>query len=1044
MIEHLMQRWLSRLVIFLGGFLILLGCQSTAFQREQGKAQEAEILVRPNLVGEKCRVQPATYPDFADQTEQIFQVFCGRWEHPSGRLYQVASSASLETWTSGGWWREVLEQRMLCEQEEPATLLEGVEARLLQCRLRNGGWPYIALAARINGSTFLADGIPALLRVLEESIGFLSGQVELKLEEEGTVSAAIQRLEAQLADRMYGAGDLQVYYQLMTAGQYYNSIKDFVTAANRYREALALHERLLGLGNPETLDPVMHLALELSNQQRFTEAEALFERVSTIAKQALDQADYARYLSYRGFHAANQRQFKKALELARQATKLRRELASRTSVFAASERVKGGQTVLPVGQRADMEILHRTQASGSVDMVQSLSLEAAMLHRLGKAAQAEKVLQEANEILLAAQEVPPTWEPELLRVDAEIAASQEVGGERQQHLSTAVTLWGQIAPRERPGAVTYLELGKAYREQGRLDEAMTAFRRGIKLLKNQNGSLRFEQLQPYLKTAFEVAQAQPAKRPALYAEMFEAGQLVRSGQTIQDIARAAARLAASEGHAGEVIRAFQEAQDERHLLYRAYEAEVAQPEARQNRERLKALSAELVEINQRIRKLSEQVQAAFPRYNQVIDTVTNTDRVLELIEPHEALVQVLLGDTGGFLFLAHHGKVSAHPLELSIREAALAVEELRSKITPQPDGGLPAFDVVRAHQLYQELFSSVAKQIKKVEHLITVPSGPLLSLPFGLLVTETPPSIENYDYTKVKWLAQRSALSLVPSVRSFIDLRVIAQPSKAPKAFAGFNNFIPYTADEVAQIDVDIPEECLSEPERLKQHRQMLLRLGSLPMTESEIQEVAKTFPPHLTDLFLGREFTEGIVRTLPLSTYRIVYFATHALLPAELSCQPEPSLVASLSQPLEAGEDGLIDTSEVYKLELDADLVVLSACNTGGPGTQTGGESLSGLARAFFFSGARSLLVSHWVVEDVATKELMTRLFEHMREMPTTGWSEALRSAQLSLIKDAREAQQVNLKEGDQNIQQYWSHPFFWAAFTLVGDGARGVVDIL
>jgi CHAT domain-containing protein len=157
-----------------------------------------------------------------------------------------------------------------------------------------------------------------------------------------------------------------------------------------------------------------------------------------------------------------------------------------------------------------------------------------------------------------------------------------------------------------------------------------------------------------------------------------------------------------------------------------------------------------------------------------------------------------------------------------------------------------------------------------------------------------------------------------------------------------------------------------------------------------------------------------------------VLYFATHGLLPTDLECQPQPSLVTSQPQTLAGKNDGFLDMEEILQLRLDADLVVLSACNTGGP-DKKGGENLSGLARAFFFSGARSLLVSHWLAADEATAELMVDLFSDMHQSGT-GLAKALKNVQSGFVKrlDA--------------TQENYTHPFFWANFTVVGDGNKGL----
>jgi CHAT domain-containing protein len=156
------------------------------------------------------------------------------------------------------------------------------------------------------------------------------------------------------------------------------------------------------------------------------------------------------------------------------------------------------------------------------------------------------------------------------------------------------------------------------------------------------------------------------------------------------------------------------------------------------------------------------------------------------------------------------------------------------------------------------------------------------------------------------------------------------------------------------------------------------------------------------------------------LASYRIVHFATHGLIAGELKGLAEPALV--LTPPAEANDtdDGLLTASEVAQLKLNADWVVLSACNTAAAGPQ-GAEALSGLARAFFYAGARALLVSHWPVNSDAAVRLTTKAFAELRADPKIGRAEAMRRSMIDVI--TRGTDQEN-------------HPAYWAPFVVVGEG--------
>ena len=123
-----------------------------------------------------------------------------------------------------------------------------------------------------------------------------------------------------------------------------------------------------------------------------------------------------------------------------------------------------------------------------------------------------------------------------------------------------------------------------------------------------------------------------------------------------------------------------------------------------------------------------------------------------------------------------------------------------------------------------------------------------------------------------------------------------------------------------------------------------------------------------------------------PLKNYRILHFATHALLPTDLRCQNEPAIVTSAPAGRRDASGALLTATDILGLDLDADLVILSACNSGGPGGTTAGESLSGLARAFFYAGARSLLVTHWSVNDQAAAFLVADTLRRMQAEPGAG----------------------------------------------------------
>ena len=363
-----------------------------------------------------------------------------------------------------------------------------------------------------------------------------------------------------------------------------------------------------------------------------------------------------------------------------------------------------------------------------------------------------------------------------------------------------------------------------------------------------------------------------------------------------------------------------------------------------------------------------------------------------------------------------------------------------------PDGSnrLP-FDLTRAHQLYQTLFGQVADLIKD-KHLLIVPSGPLTQIPFQVLVTEKPDprATGNDAFRSAAWLAKSNAITVLPSVSSLQALRKHANTSHAAKPFVGFGNPLLDGPDarsgvraEMARAKQQCPKSAwqrfpgqVAGGMKLLQPRSGLADVANvraqvpLPETADELCAVARNLGVPDSDIWLGARANEREVKRLSesgeLTAYRIVHFATHGALAGELKAGAEPGLILTPPGEATAEDDGYLSASEIAGLKLDADWVILSACNTAAGGAESA-EALSGMSRAFFYAGARALLVSHWAVDSDATVKLITKTLSTMAADNTIGRSEALRRSMVALIE-----------QGEPNE----AHPAYWAPFVVVGEG--------
>jgi CHAT domain-containing protein len=350
--------------------------------------------------------------------------------------------------------------------------------------------------------------------------------------------------------------------------------------------------------------------------------------------------------------------------------------------------------------------------------------------------------------------------------------------------------------------------------------------------------------------------------------------------------------------------------------------------------------------------------------------------------------------------------------------------------------GAPNFDRKTAYKLYQELIQPLETLFKDKRVLFTATSGALQSLPLAVLVT-APPQGDDGDPAALAgtaWMIDRYALVTLPAVSSLRTLRCFAvrdpaerSPGCPPERHTETTKPAPKGTLAFAGVGAPV----LGPPERTLRgggysaymrgevaDPAALRTLPSLPGTAKELTAVAAHFGGGAV-LLLDKNATETKVKTDPdVARARILEFATHALVADETERVGEPGLVLTPPQTPTMEDDGLLTASEAAQLHLSAEFVVLSACNTARRDGKLGADGLSGLARAFFYAGARAMLVSHWAISDAATPVLMNGFFTTLEKDRKDGRALAFRHA----IKDMKADSQ-------------WAAPRYWAAFILVGD---------
>ena len=540
-----------------------------------------------------------------------------------------------------------------------------------------------------------------------------------------------------------------------------------------------------------------------------------------------------------------------------------------------------------------------------------------------------------------------------------------------------------------------------------------------------------------------MAKDQPERRERHLASAFELAQEGRSGSAAGALARMAARFSAGSDRLGQVVRERQDSLEMWAKISRQLSSAAAQPLDRRDQERESGMREDLGALDERIRELDQLLAQDFPDYATLVRPgAVSLSEVQALLRPDEGLLFLNVGSPADSPALEQYlqtflpGRttlwvVRRDSIELEwVDLDSQAVEEdvARIRRTLDPTGlfierleDIPPFDGEVAYALYRKLIAPVEEHLRGLRNVFIVPSGPLQSLPLGVLVTEplTEPIVDLSDYRDVPWLARRYAMTTLPSVASLRSLRHFAGSDLPLEPFTGFGN--PVLKGSPGQgRGINLATYFRGAVANVSAVR----ALPALPESEEELKAMAAALDASTEQLFLGEAATETRIKSLDLSNSRILAFATHGLVAGELNGNVEPALVLTPPEAGSARDDGLLTASEIAQLKLNADWVILSACNTGA-GAKPGAEGLSGLARAFFYAGSRSLLVSHWPVASDAAVKLTTTMLVKAKE-PDVTRAEALQHSILTLMEDAD--------------RPHYAHPMFWAPFTVVGEG--GLLD--
>jgi CHAT domain-containing protein/Tfp pilus assembly protein PilF len=610
--------------------------------------------------------------------------------------------------------------------------------------------------------------------------------------------------------------------------------------------------------------------------------------------------------------------------------------------------------------------------------------------------------------------------------------------------------------------------GIANVEMKRFKQAVDDFSRSIPVLLSSRigseGDYSFKMrlkiiVEAYIKLLVQLhgSQLEDELRIDAAAETFWLADAIRGYTLRSALGASVARAAVVDPSLSDLVRREQDASKQINVLQSQLTVALAIPESQRPAGAIEKLTLKIQTLNQARRALLKEIKKGFPKYSELADPLpAELPTLREYLRTGEVMISIYsTNDTTLIWAIPPRGKVHFKAIGLGEKELDQIVTDLRQALYPNPKtfGDIPEFDVSLAYRLYSLLLKSVEKGWENATDLLIVAHGPLGRLPFSVLLTESvnlgPQKGELFsDYRKVPWLIRKVSITRLPSTGSFVTLRRLPKGDPSRKAFVGFGDPF-FNLEQLAQAKkektshkVVLTSEAgslqvrgirITETGNLDSEKIISCHLGSLNRlsdTAEEIRSIAEALNADpIQDIFNGERAAERKVKTMDLTDRRVIVFATHALVPGDLDGLDQAALALCAPSITGDDEDGLLKVGEIMKLRMNADWIVLSACNTGAADGE-GAEAVSGLGRAFFYAGTRAILVSMWPVETTSARKLTTSLFRFQKEDATLSRAGALRKSILGLIDGERLKDHATGK-----IITSYAHPFFWAPFIVVGD---------
>lgn len=771
-------------------------------------------------------------------------------------------------------------------------------------------------------------------------------------------------------------------------------------AAKLFEQSFAIREKVLPPTNLDVAGVIINLAKSYQALGRLTEAEALLGRALVLVDAALKGAQHPYRAAARQNYAvileANGR-YKDAEPLLREAVAIRKASQPPTHPEIPGALAKLAENLYLQGRFKEAEELFyeamviriRSQGYRHPDTIGTLIQMGRNFIAQRKGRDAREVLEKARE---NAVEVYASQSSILASIDSELAEAHSLLGDHAAAHALSAQASASFAERGDSSAI-----------------ARRAYQRAVRFAWDFRAS------------------ATGTDDKSLQSDSFSVAQWSQFTTTANSVTKMAARMSLKEPALREQVREREGLErtlsEQEESLTRLISIQSSESQARRQE-----IKSEIDRTNQRLHEIDDTLSRDSPEYFSLVNArPLELGAVQERLGPNDALVSLLSTPDAVFVWAVTKEGSSWHRWKVDSGDLENRVQALRSTLDSKDMTEL--FDLAKSYDLYRNLLAPAEATLSGKRRLLVVPTGALTGLPFHLLVTApAKPMPEGDDqlqaYRTADWLVRRHSIEVLPSVTSLEQLARTHQLGSQRAPLIGFAN--PKLGDRKASSSASVATASGSADywrERGIDFDAVRNSLEELPETEFELATVGEKMNADKNKLLFRDGATERAVKSADLANYKVAYFATHGLIAGELKGLDEPSLVLSLPQAPSDEDDGFLTASEISQLNLDADLVVLSACNTAA-GEKPGAESLSGLARAFLYAGARSLLVSHWRVNSEATTRLTTSMFDLLSADPKLDYPEALQQAMIAMIEDR--GNPLN------------AYPGLWSPFIVVGASTR------